>query len=107
MASDIEDGVDQQQCDQGAPLSHPTRGWLRRKISKIARLQQIKLSQTGTKKAMAELQRAILTGTDNIECQRTHRSLSTTFVTAMSTKAQSTVAKIRRNVFYPCKLPGP
>src|SRR5437667_6761493 len=93
IVGDIEDGADQQHCDQGAPLSHPTRGWLRRKVHKIARLE---LSQTATKKAMAELQRAILTSAedaDNVQCQQTHRSLSTAFVTAMSVNAQSTVVK--------------
>jgi len=107
MVGDIEDGADQQHCDQGAPLCHPTRGWLRRKVHKIARLEKIKLSQTATKKAMAELQRAILTTAEdanNVQCQQTHRSLSTAFVTAMSAKAQSTVVKIRSNNFYPCKF---
>ena len=97
ILSDIEEMADQQECDRGVPLNHPTRGWLRRKVRKVAKLQQIELSQTATKKAMAELQRAILKGTENendTRCQQTHKSFSTAFVDAMSAKARSTVATI-------------
>ena len=110
MLSDVEDLAMQQHCDQGPSLTYPTRGWLRRKIRKIARVQKAELSQTATRKAMAELQRTILTITENendICCQQVHRSLSTAFVTAMSAKAQSTVAKIKSNQFHPQKLSSP
>jgi hypothetical protein len=110
MLGDIEDMAMQQHCDQGRPLTHPTRGWLRPKIRKIARVQKMELSQTTARKAMAELQRVLLTSSEDkndICCQQIHRLLSTAFVAVMFAKAQSTIAKIGSNWFHPQKLSSP
>jgi hypothetical protein len=82
MLEDVEE-AEEEPLRQAAPATRPTKGWLRRKIEKIAAARQVTLSATAKRKAMAELERVVIatTGDPGIaECRQVHQSLSLEFV---------------------------
>jgi hypothetical protein len=109
MLEDVENGQDVPQPQQpDEPSRRPSRGWLRRKIGKIARLQGVTLSQTAQRKATAELLRCIITSEDAdlAECRPCHASLSADFIASMSAKARTTIIKINADAFRPAVYSG-
>jgi hypothetical protein len=82
MLADVEDGEDGP-LRQAEPATRPTKGWLRRKIEKISKAQNVTLSATAKRRAMSELDRVVIatTGDPRIaECRQVHQSLSLEFV---------------------------
>ncbi|KAK9315008.1 hypothetical protein V1524DRAFT_119321 [Lipomyces starkeyi] len=88
------------------PANRPTRGWLRRKVEKMALLEGRTLSQTAKTKAMSWLLQRILTQQPGTPI-RMHSKLSPSMVNLMERleqKAQRTIEKIRSGSFCPKKF---
>ncbi len=79
MAKDVEDAAEHRVRVEPEPSSRPTSGWLGRKVKKIAQSEGLILSNTASKKAAAELERAILKGVDRCR-PNIHASLTKSFV---------------------------
>jgi hypothetical protein len=81
MLKDVEDDGGELQL-ASEPTTRPGKGWLRRKVEKLARACLVRLSETAKRKFIAELKRAILytsTG-EAVECRRVHQSGNDAFV---------------------------
>jgi hypothetical protein len=81
MLKDVEDDAGELQV-ANEPTTRPGKGWLRRKVEKLARACLVRLSETAKRKFMAELKRAImytLIG-DLVECRRVNQSGTDPFV---------------------------
>ncbi|KAK9328755.1 hypothetical protein V1520DRAFT_356600 [Lipomyces starkeyi] len=89
----------------GSPLSHaepanrPSRGWLRRKVEKIALSERTTLSQTHKAKAMSWLLQMIVTQQTGHPRKSLHK-LSPT-LEKLEQKAQKTIEKMRSGSFCP------
>ncbi|KAK9349298.1 hypothetical protein V1522DRAFT_418204 [Lipomyces starkeyi] len=90
----------------GSPLSHaepasrPSRGWLRRKVEKIALSERTTLSQTHKAKAMSWLLQMVVTQQTGHPRKSLHK-LSPTLKEKLEQKAQKTIEKIRSGSFCP------
>ncbi|KAJ8099196.1 hypothetical protein POJ06DRAFT_130595 [Lipomyces tetrasporus] len=95
----------------GAPLSHaeptnrPSRGWLRRKVEKIALSERTTLSQTLKAKAVSWLLQMIVTQQRGPPRKSLHK-LSPTMKEKLEQKAQKTIDKIRSGSFCPKQFVG-
>jgi hypothetical protein len=81
MLKDVEDDEEEPQV-ANEPTTRPGKGWLRRKVEKVAKACMVSLSQTAKKKFIAELKRAILYTSNggSVECRRVHQSGTDPFV---------------------------
>ncbi|KAK9386852.1 hypothetical protein V1515DRAFT_580550 [Lipomyces mesembrius] len=89
---------------QAEPADRPSRGWLRRKVEKIALLEGTTLSQTVKAKAMSWLLQRVLTQQPELPTKSLSK-LSPTMVEKLERKAQRTIEKIRSGSFCPKKFP--
>jgi hypothetical protein len=81
MLKDVEDDEGEPQV-ANEPTTRPGKGWLRRKVEKLARACRVRLSETAKRKFMAELKRAILytPNGESVECRNVHQSGTDAFV---------------------------
>ena len=79
MVKDVEDAAEHRVQVEPEPSSRPTSGWLGREVKEIAQSEGLILSKTATKKAAAELERAILQEEDRCR-PNIHKSLTESFV---------------------------
>jgi hypothetical protein len=79
-AEDAEEGQQPQPANE--PTTRPGKGFLRRKVEKLAKTCMVRLSETAKRTFMAELKRAILytPSGDRVECRRVHQSGTDPFV---------------------------